>query len=801
MFSSKANFKKEFQSRLLERYGVEVAQSCPNEQYTILGEMVRDYANINLKNTHEQSALKGKKTLVYFSMEFLIGRLLSNNILNLDIYNVVKEGLDDLGLDLNTLENEESDAGLGNGGLGRLAACFLDSIASLGYLGHGNCIRYAYGFFRQKIADGKQKELPDQWLTNGNVWEVRKAKYAVEVKFYGHPESYQKKDGTYGIKTADAVSVRAVPYDMPVIGYHNKMTNTLRLWNAEPSNKPLPKNMDFKEYCNALEELCHGLYPDDSTEAGRILRLRQQYFLVSAGLQNALNSYYRHHNTLVGIHKEYVFQLNDTHPILAIPEMMRIMLDEYDMEWDDAWKEVTQCMAYTNHTVMVEALEKWPITYVQHLIPRCFMIIEEINRRFNIEMNQAGIPDFEKYAMNIIKDGQIHMTNLAIYAAFSVNGVAALHTEILKSVTFKEFYKYMPEKFNNKTNGVTHRRWLLNANPELAKLISSKIGEGWITDMSKIKGFEKYKDDPKVLQKLIDIKLENKKKLAAYIKEHNHIDVDVNSIFDVQVKRLHAYKRQLMNVFHIIYLYQRMKDDPSFRIYPKTYIFGAKAAPSYTYAKKIIELILAVANVVNHDPEVSPYLKVVFIENYGVSLAELIIPAADVSEQISTAGKEASGTSNMKFMMNGAVTLGTMDGANIEIVKYAGEENAVIFGLRNEEVEEYNRNGTYSPWDMYNSDERIKRIMDGLFEGEWVNYRPDKFRMIFDEIMNQRDQYFILKDLPSYIDAHKRVADLYKDKMAWSKMCLMNIANSGFFTSDRTIEAYAKEIWKLEKIK
>ena len=801
MFSSKANFKREFQARLLERYGVEVATSCPNEQYTILGEMVRDYANINLKNTHEQSAVKGKRTLIYFSMEFLIGRLLNNNIQNLDIYNVVKEGLDDLGIDLNTLEDEESDAGLGNGGLGRLAACFLDSIASLGYLGHGNCIRYQYGFFRQKIADGKQKELPDQWLTNGNVWEVRKAKYAVEVKFYGHPESYQKKDGTFGIRTADAVSVRAVPYDMPVIGYHNKMTNTLRLWNAEPSNKTLPKNMDFKEYCNALEELCHGLYPDDSTEAGRILRLRQQYFLVSAGLQNALNSYYRHHNTLVGIHNEYVFQLNDTHPILAIPEMMRIMLDEYDMEWDDAWKEVTQCMAYTNHTVMVEALEKWPITYVQHLIPRCFMIIEEINRRFNIEMNQAGIPEGEKYAMNIIKDGQIHMTNLAIYAAFSVNGVAALHTEILKNTTFKEFYKYMPEKFNNKTNGVTHRRWLLNANPELAKLITSKIGEGWITDMSKIKAFEKYKDDPKVLQKLIDIKLENKKKLAAYIKKHNGIDVDVNSIFDVQVKRLHAYKRQLMNVFHIIYLYQRMKDDPNFRIYPKTYIFGAKAAPSYTYAKKIIELILAVGNVVNNDPEISPYLKVVFIENYGVSLAELIIPAADVSEQISTAGKEASGTSNMKFMMNGAITLGTMDGANIEIVKYAGEENAVIFGLRNEEVEEYYRNGTYSPWDMYNSDERIKRIMDGLFEGEWVNYRPDKFRMIFDEIMNQHDQYFILKDLPSYIDAHKKVADLYKDKMKWSKMCLMNIANSGFFTSDRTIEAYAKEIWKLEKIK
>ena len=801
MFTSKANFKKEFARRLLERYGVDVETSVPNEQFTILGEMVRDYANRDLFDTHDQSTAKGKKTLIYFSMEFLIGRLLNNNIQNLGIFKVIKEGLEDYGIDINKLEDEESDAGLGNGGLGRLAACFLDSIASLGYIGHGNCIRYEYGFFRQKIADGKQNELPDQWLTNGNVWEVRKAKYAVEVQFYGHPESYQKKDGTFGIKTADAVYVRAVPYDMPVIGYENHVTNVLRLWNAEPTNHKLPKNMTFSEYCIALEELCHGLYPDDSTESGRILRLRQQYFLVSAGLQNALQSYYRHHGTLVGIHKEYVFQLNDTHPILAIPEMMRIMLDDYDMEWDDAWKEVTKCMAYTNHTVMVEALEKWPVSYVQTLIPRCFMIIEEINRRFNIEMTTAQIPDYDRYAMNIIKDGQIHMTNLAIYTVFSVNGVAALHTEILKANTFKEFYHYMPQKFNNKTNGVTHRRWLVNANPELTALIDSKIGEGWKKDMTQIKKFEKYADDPKVLAKLDEIKLDNKKKLAAYIKEHNGIDVDINSIFDIQIKRLHAYKRQLMNVFHIMYLYQRMKEDPSFSIYPHTFIFGAKAAPSYVYAKKIIELILAVANVVNNDPEVSKYMKVVFIENYGVSLAELIIPASDVSEQISTAGKEASGTSNMKLMMNGAITLGTMDGANVEIVGYAGEDNNVIFGLRNEEVEEYQRTGTYSPWDMYNSDPRIKKVMDSLFEGEWVNYRPDKFRMIFDEIMNHNDEYFILKDLPSYIEAQEKVARLYQDKKKWNHMSLMNIANSGYFTSDRTIEAYAKEIWGLEKIR
>ena len=799
MFTSKKDFKADFQTRLMERYGVGVENSCANEQYTILGEMIRDYATVDWNKTHLEST-QGKRSLIYFSMEFLIGRLLSNNIQNLGLYKMIKEGLEELGIDINDLENEESDAGLGNGGLGRLAACFLDSIASLGYIGHGNCIRYAYGFFRQKIANGKQNELPDQWLTNGNVWEVRRAKYAVEVKFYGHPESYQKKDGTFGIKTADALIVRAVPYDMPVIGYQNHMTNTLRLWNAEPSSKPLPKSMSFSEYCVALEELCHGLYPDDSTEAGRILRLRQQYFLVSAGLQSALNSYYRHHGTLIGVHNDYVFQLNDTHPILAIPEMMRIMLDEYDMEWADAWNEVTQCMAYTNHTVMVEALEKWPVSYVQHLIPRCYMIIEEINRRFNIDMVANNVPEWDRHAMNIIKDGQIHMTNLAIYTCFSVNGVAALHTEILKTITFKEFYKYMPEKFNNKTNGVTHRRWLVNSNPALTKLISSKIGDEWIKDMSKIKAFEKFQNDEKVLKELQDIKLENKKKLAKYVKEHNGIDLDVNSIFDVQIKRLHAYKRQLMNVFHIIYLYQRMKADPSFRIYPHTYIFGAKAAPSYTYAKKIIELILAVGEVVNNDPEISPYLKVVFIENYGVTLAELIIPASDVSEQISTAGKEASGTSNMKFMMNGAITLGTMDGANIEIVNNAGEDNAIIFGLRDSEVEEFYRTGTYNPWDMYNNDMRIKAIMDSLFEGEWTNYRRDKFRMIFDEIFNGNDQYFILKDLPSYIEAQEKVSLLYQDKMKWAKMCLMNIANSGYFSSDRTIEEYVRDIWKLEKI-
>lgn len=801
MFENKAAFKKAFTERMLERYGVSVNDSHISERYAILGEMVRDYANVDWGHTRSKSIKRDQKTLIYFSMEFLIGRLLINNMQNMGIYEVAKEGLKDMGMNIHELEEQETDAGLGNGGLGRLAACFLDSIASLGYLGHGNCIRYQYGFFRQRIIDGKQKEFPDQWLTNGNVWEIRRPKYEVEVSFYGNPETYLKPDGSYAIRTANAVVVRAVPYDIPVVGYRNHVTNSLRLWNAEPTTHHLPKDVSFEDYLRTLEELCHGLYPDDSTEHGRILRLRQQYFLVSSGIQCTLKSYFKHHGTLKGIHEHYVFQLNDTHPILAIPEMMRVMMDEYGMGWDESWEEVRQCMAYTNHTVMAEALEKWPVNYVQNLIPRCFMIIEEINRRFNIEMNAMGVSDGERYAMNIIKDGQIHMTNLAIYTSFSVNGVAALHTEILKASTFKEFYKFMPEKFNNKTNGVTHRRWLMNSNPELAKLITSKIGESWYTNMEKIKGFEKYADNKEVLKELGKIKLNNKKALAKYVKENFDIDLDVNSIFDVQIKRLHAYKRQLLNIFHIMYLYQRMKSDPSFRIYPHTYIFGAKAAPSYVYAKKIIELILAVANVVNNDEEISKYLKVVFIENYGVSLAELIIPAADVSEQISTAGKEASGTSNMKLMMNGAVTLGTMDGANIEIAESAGEENEVIFGLRNEDVEELIRNGSYNPWDIYNSDYRVKNVLDSLFSGEWTNYRPDRFRMIFDEIMNNHDNYFILKDFDAYVRAQEKVAELYQNKLAWQRMCLMNIANSGKFTSDRTIKQYAEEIWKLEKVK
>ena len=802
MFSNTLEFKQDFERRLLEKYGNTVQTSDITEQFDILGSMVRDYANYNWRATRENVQKNNKKQLIYFSMEFLIGRLLTSNMQNLGIYKVAKDGLAELGLNIHDLEEAESDAGLGNGGLGRLAACFLDSIASTGYAGNGNCIRYDYGFFRQLIEKGRQFELPDQWLSNGFVHEVRKPKHAVEVKFGGTVESYMKKDGGFAMRTVNAVCVNAVPYDVTVVGYRNGVANTLRLWSAEPSEQNLPKHYSFEQYLHELKELSHGLYPDDSTENGRLLRLRQQYFLVSSGLQSVLRGFYRTHNTLIGLNKEYVFQLNDTHPILAIPELMRLMMDEYGYGWDEAWNEVNKSIAYTNHTIMAEALEKWPVNYVQMVCPRCYMIIEEINRRFNAFMNEKGVMDNDKYAMQIIKDGQVHMTNLAIFAGFSVNGVAKLHTEILEKETFKEFYKLFPEKFNNKTNGVTHRRWLMYANPKLADLVTSKIGDAWIRDMEhKMVDFNAYVDDKEVQKRFLEIKHDNKVALKEYIKKTMGIEIDENSIYDVQIKRLHAYKRQLMNIFHIMYLYQRMKEDASFRIYPRTFIFGAKAAPSYVYAKRIIELILAVADVVNNDPEISKYMKVIFIENYGVTLAEKIIPAADVSEQISTASKEASGTSNMKLMMNGAVTLGTLDGANVEITKFAGEENEVIFGLTSEEVLNYYANGGYSPWDVFNNDPRVKKVLESLFNGPWVDqYKPERFQLIFNEVMNGNDTYFILKDFAAYVEAQEKIEKAYKDRTKWAHMCLANIANSGYFTSDRTIREYVKDIWHLDEV-
>ena len=799
MFSNVNVFKETFKRRLAEKYSTSIELSHVTEQFDILGEMVRDYANYDWRAVRTEVKEEDKKQLIYFSMEFLMGRLLLNNLQNLGIYDIAKKGLEELGIDINKLEDQEADAGLGNGGLGRLAACFLDSISSLGYPVQGNCIRYEYGFFRQLIQKGKQFEVPDQWLTNGFVFEVRKPKHSVEVEFGGYTETYIKENGEFGMKTVNATHVKAVPYDVSVVGYRNRVTNTLRLWSAEPSEENLPKHMSFEEYLHTLKELSHGLYPDDSTEKGRILRLKQQYFLVSAGLQTTMREHYKRRKTLLNLADYYVYQLNDTHPILAIPELMRIMMDMYGYGWDEAWATVTKCIAYTNHTIMQEALERWSIQHVQQVCPRCYMIIEEINRRFNLELIEKNVDQGKRYAMQIIKDGQIHMANLAIYTAFSVNGVAKLHTDILKTETFKEFYELYPNKFNNKTNGVTHRRWLMYANPKLADLITSKIGDKWIVDMDhKLIDFKNYQNDKFVQEKVMDIKHENKLKLAKYIKEKMDIDVDPNSIFDVQIKRLHAYKRQLMNLFHIMYLYQRIVNEPDFVMHPRTFIFGAKAAPSYVYAKRIIELILAVADVVNNDPRSAKFMKVVFIENYGVSLAELIIPAADVSEQISTASKEASGTSNMKLMMNGAITLGTMDGANVEIHDLVGEDNIVIFGLSSSEVLSYYANGTYSAWNEYNNSQIIQNIMQSLFNGPWAD--SNRFQLIFDEIMNNNDCFFILKDLPEYIKAQERIEKLYQDKQRWAQMCIANIGSSGYFTSDRTIEQYVEDIWHLSKV-
>ncbi|HKL84467.1 MAG TPA: glycogen/starch/alpha-glucan phosphorylase [Bacilli bacterium] len=799
MFANKKDFIAEFERRLSEKYGRGVKESHITERYDILGTMTRDFANYDWRKTRENIINNDKRQLVYFSMEFLIGRLLTSNLMNLGIYNVARDGLKELGIDIHELEEQESDAGLGNGGLGRLAACFLDSIASLGYPGHGNTIRYEYGFFRQKIVDNRQVEVPDQWLVNGNVWEVRKPKHSVEVDFYGSAETYAKAGGGYGVRTVNPVTIKAVPYDLSVIGYQNHVANTLRLWSAEPSENNLPEDQPFETYLTTLNQINHGLYPDDSTEQGKILRLRQQYFLVSAGLQSATRGHFRNYKTLNNFYEKFVFQLNDTHPILAIPELMRILMDDYNFGWEEAWDQARKSMAYTNHTVMVEALEKWPITYVQRLVPRVYMIIEEIHRRSQLYFVERGFDFNARQNMAILRDGMIHMTNIALFTCFSVNGVAALHTAILKRETFRDFYELFPDKFNNKTNGITHRRWFLYANQELSGLVSKTIGDEWIKKPQLLEKFLPFAGDKDIQAEFLKIKRLKKQQLAEYVKKHNGLDIDVDSIFDVQVKRLHAYKRQLMNVFRIMYLYFKMKDDAQFRVHPITFFFGAKAAPSYFFAKKVIELINGVADVINGDPEISKFMKVVFIENYGVSSAEIIIPAADISEQISTAGKEASGTGNMKFMMNGALTLGTLDGANVEINEHVGDENSFIFGLRENEVARLKEKG-YSPWNIYANNLEIKRIVDSLTDGTWSDGDHDRFRAVFDELMHRNDEYLILEDLPAYIAETDKIVTYYRDKKAWAKSCIINIAKSGYFSSDRTIQQYVDDIWHIEKL-
>ena len=798
MFNNKKEFIEQYQRKMIENYGRSVEQSHPTEKFMVLGEMVREYASIYWKETKEQVAQNGAKQMVYFSMEFLIGRLLTSNMMNLGIYEVVRDGLADLGVDIHELEDLESDAGLGNGGLGRLAACFLDSLASLQLPGNGNCIRYQYGLFKQKIVNGYQVEVPDQWLILGNVWEVRKPKHAVDVKFYGHVEVHRDEEGELVFNHVDCEHVRAVPYDMPVVGHKTIGTNTLRLWAAEASEK-IPTNKDFRQYLQELEEICLHVYPDDSTNEGRILRLKQQYFFVAAGLSALVKAHLRIYPNLDNLHEKVAIQLNDTHPVLCIPELMRILMDEYGYRWQQAWDITSKTMAYTNHTILSEALEKWPVGFVQRLLPRIWMIIDEIDKRFKGSITEQFNEDPNMlYRVSIVKDDQVHMANLAIVGSYSVNGVAALHTEILKNDLFKDFVRIYPNKINNKTNGITHRRWLLYSNPQLRSFLTDLLGSGFEHDLNQLKGLEKYANDGAVQQRLLAIKKERKEILAHFIKKECGVELDISSIFDVQAKRLHAYKRQLLNALHIIYLYQRMKADPTFKIEPRTFIFAAKAAPAYAFAKQVIKLINCIGEIVNHDPYISTMMKVVFIPNYRVSVAEILMNAADVSEQISTAGKEASGTGNMKFMMNGALTLGTLDGANVEIDQLVGRENDVIFGLTVDEVSELRK--TYSAWDYYSNDARLTEVLDSLINGTWAQ-DLDEYKMIYDELLYRNDEYFLLADFASYVEAQEEIERRYLDRKGWTRSCLFNIAKSGFFSTDRTIQNYSDDIWHLEKVR
>lgn len=797
MFKNKEEFKFEFSRRIIESYGRTVEEAHITEKFLTLETMVRDYASVNWATTKSVVKNNEQKQMHYFSMEFLMGRLLVNNMINLGIYDIAKEGLADYGINIHDLEELESDAGLGNGGLGRLAACFMDSLASLDYPGHGNSIRYEYGLFKQKIENGYQIELPDQWMKTGFMWEVRKPKHRVPVKFFGRVV-WNESTGRW--EHVDAVVVNAVPYDVPVVGNDTTTTNTLRLWSAEPSDD-IPANSDFRQYVQNVRDICQCLYPDDSTPAGKMLRLKQEYFFTAAGIAAIVKAHLRVYPNLDNFHEKNVIQLNDTHPVLAIPELMRILIDEHNYEWEDAWDIVTQTFAYTNHTILAEALETWPISTMQTLLPRVYQIIEEIHRRFIGYVKEVSHRDQELIdRVMILRDGTVYMARLAIVGSFSVNGVAQLHTDILKERELKDFCDIFPNKFNNKTNGVTHRRWLAYSNPQLASLITETIGDTWVKKPEHLEDLMEHVKDPILQNRFLDVKRERKQILADYIKEHNGIEVNVDSIFDIQVKRLHAYKRQLLNILHVIYEYQEMKSNPNYRIYPHTYIFGAKAASAYYFAKKVIKLINSVADVVNNDPETNQYLKVVFLENYGVTLAEKIMPAADVSEQISTAGKEASGTGNMKFMMNGAITLGTLDGANVEISERVGDENCVIFGLKDQEVKDLKASGNYHAWDYYNNDMRIRRAVDSLVNGTF-HENKEEFRVIFEELMNRNDEYLLLADFASYVDAQHRVATLYQDKNKWAEICLVNIAKSGFFSSDRTIEQYVHDIWHLEKLK
>lgn len=752
------------------------------------------------------------KTVYYLSMEFLMGRALGNMILNLSARDEIKEAIKELGLDLNVIEDQEPDAALGNGGLGRLAACFLDSLATLGYPAYGCGIRYKYGMFQQKIVNGFQKEIPEDWLRHGNPLEIKRDEYSCEVKFGGNIR-VEHRDGRNYFIQENYQAVLAVPYDMPIVGYGNNVVNTLRVWDAEPVVKFNLEEFDKGSYLAAVEQeslaktITDVLYPNDNHYQGKELRLKQQYFFVSASIQTAIKKYLKDHKDIKKLPEKVVFQMNDTHPTLTVAELMRLLMDEYMLEWDEAWEITTHCVAYTNHTIMAEALEKWPIDLFSKLLPRCYQIVEEINRRFVADIEAKFPGDHEKVKrMAIIQDGQVKMAHMAICAGFSVNGVAKLHTEILKKQELKDFYDMYPEKFNNKTNGITQRRFLLHGNPLLANWITEKIGDKWITDLPQLKKLEKLIDDPEALKEFKKIKRKNKARLSKYVKEHNGVELNPKSIFDVQVKRLHEYKRQLLNILHVIYLYNKLKANPEMKFYPRSFIFGAKAAAGYKIAKLTIKLINSVADVVNNDPDIDGRIKVVFIENYRVSNAEIIFAASDVSEQISTASKEASGTGNMKFMLNGALTLGTMDGANVEIVEEVGEENAFIFGMSSDEVINYENNGGYDPVEIYENDPDIKKVLDQLIDGTFSEGDTELFRPIYNSLLKKEetgvaDRYFILKDFRSYAEAQERVEEAFKKKGDWAKTALLNVANAGKFTSDRTIQEYVDDIWHLDKVK
>ena len=806
MLMNKEHFKQLFLEKFETTHGKTIEEASPLDFYMTLGAVIRDFMSHKWIHTNEKYVNQGKKQVYYFSMEFLLGKMMEKNLLYLDWKEIVAEAFQDLSIDLEAILSLEPDAGLGNGGLGRLAACFLDSLASLQLPGHGSGIRYKYGFFDQKIVDGYQVELPDPWLKNGNVWEIRKADKAVEVHFGGNVRLDHDHDKTIFIHE-DYDTVLAVPYDTPLVGFRNNTVNTLRLWSAET----IMREFDFStfnrgDYLNAVkykyevESISQILYPDDQHREGRILRLKQQYFLVSASLQSIIHRHKKKGGSLTDFPNKIAIHINDTHPVLAIPELMRILIDEEDMDWDQAWQITTQTISYTNHTILPEALEKWPIDLFQTLLPRIYMIVHEINERFCHGLWQRYPNNWERIGrMAILADGYVHMAHLAVVGSHSVNGVAEIHSEILKTQVMADFYETFPYKFNNKTNGITHRRWLLKSNPSLSNLITNTIGPGWVSNSSDLVQLMKYANDSSFKEQVSKIKHHNKLLLSKIIEEKTDIKVDPSSIFDVQIKRIHAYKRQILNLLHIMDLYNRLRENPDLDMLPRTFIFGGKCAPSYYHAKQTIKLIHTLADLINKDSSIKDKIKIIFLENYNVSLAEKIFPAAEVSEQISTASKEASGTGNMKFMMNGAITIGTLDGANIEIKDAVGEENIVIFGLTAHEVLTYYSNGGYSAWEMYHQNPRIKTILTQLISG-FLPGAQDEFRSLYDALLYQNDEYFVLKDFASYADAHHRINQLYMDQSQWLKMSVCNIAQSGRFSSDRTISEYASGIWQINPV-